>query len=101
MVDAAGGVIVLASERQRRIALVMTEIQIGFRPVFRDVDFSMLVGIHRSWVDVDVRVELQERDLESAAFQKIADGRGGQPFSERRHDTAGHKYKFAHRCTFL
>src|SRR5207248_10241436 len=65
------------------------EIEIGFRPVVGDVDLAVLVGAHRAGVDVDVRIELLQRDLVAVAFEQAADGSGREPFSERRDDAAG------------
>ena len=100
MVNTAGGVVVLACQSQGGIPLIVAQIEVGFRPVLRDVDLSVLVRIHGARIDVDVGIELEERDLQPAAFQQIADGCRSQPLSERRYDTAGHKNQFAHRGTF-
>ena len=41
----------------------MAEVEVGLRPVFRDIDFAMLVRGHCSGVDVDIGVELLRRDF--------------------------------------
>ena len=49
----------------------------------------MLIRAHRARVDVDVRVELLERDLVAVALEQAADRGGGEPLAERRDDAAG------------
>ena len=44
----------------------MSQIQIGFRAVFGDEDFAMLIGAHRPRIDIDIRVELNHVDFEPA-----------------------------------
>ena len=65
------------------------KIQVGFGTILGDVDLAMLVGAHRSWVDVDIGVELLERDPVPMTLEQTANGRGGQPFPEGRDDPTG------------
>jgi hypothetical protein len=53
----------------------MTEIEVCFRTVISDKDLSVLVRIHRTWVYVDVRVELLNRDGEATLTEQETDGR--------------------------
>jgi hypothetical protein len=53
----------------------MTEIEVCFRAVISDKDLSVLVRIHRTWVYVDVRVELLNRDGEATLTEQETDGR--------------------------
>ena len=43
-------------------ALVVAEVEIGLGAVVGDEDLAVLVRVHRPGVDVDVRVELLDRD---------------------------------------
>ncbi|MEN9795519.1 MAG: hypothetical protein RLZZ150_496, partial [Bacteroidota bacterium] len=43
--------------------------------VISDKDLSVLVRIHRTWVYVDVRVELLNRDGEATLTEQETDGR--------------------------
>ena len=45
-------------------------------------------------IDVDVGIELLQRDLVAVAFEQAADRRGRQALAERRHDAAGHEDVF-------
>ena len=52
----------------------MPEVQVGFRAVVRDIYLAVLERIHRSRVDVEIRVELLNGHPEPAELQKQADG---------------------------
>ena len=64
-------------------ALVVAEVEVGLGAVVGDVDLAVLVGAHRAGVDVDVRVELLQRDLVAVAFEQRADRGRGQALAER------------------
>ena len=93
-VDAAGGEIAIARQGSVGEALVMAEIEIGFGAVVEDVDFAVLVGVHRAGIDVDVGIELLQADLQAAMLQQHADGGGGKPFAERADHAAGNEDVF-------
>ncbi len=73
IVDATSRVIVFLGQGQRGVALVMAEIQVGLCTVVGHVHFAVLVWIHGARIDVDVRIEFEEGDLESPALEQIAD----------------------------
>ena len=72
----------------------MPQIQIGLGPVIGHIDFSMLEGIHRPRIHIDIRVQFLESDLEPSGFEKGPDGGRSQSFSQRRKYAAGYKNKF-------
>jgi len=41
----------------------MAQVQIGLSAVVCDEDFAVLVGIHRPWIDIDIRIQLEKGDL--------------------------------------
>ena len=82
-VDAAGGEVVAPRQFGVGVALVVAEIEIGFRAVVGDVDFAVLVGAHRAGIDIQVRIELQQADLEPAALEQTSDGSGSQALTQR------------------
>ena len=47
-------------------ALVMAEVQIRLRAVFRNIDLAMLVRAHRPGIDIDIRIELLRGDFQPA-----------------------------------
>ena len=71
VVDLAGGHIVGLGSVHTQEALVVPEIQVGLRAVFRDVAFSVLIGVERAGIDVDVGVEFLDRDAQSSRFQEF------------------------------
>src|SRR5450830_570912 len=77
-------------------ALIVAEIQIGFSAVIGDEHFAVLEWAHRSRINVDVGIELQKGDSEAARFEDRSEGRGGNPFTQGRHDAASDKYKLGH-----
>ena len=82
-VNATGGEIVAARQLRVCITLVVAEIEIGLSAIVGDVDLTVLIGTHRSGIDIQVRVELQQADLESTALQQTADGGGRQSLTQR------------------
>ena len=87
--DLAGGPVVVAAGHRVGEPLVVAQVEVGFGAVVGDVDLAVLVRAHRPRIDVDVGVELLERDLVAVALQQAADRGGGQALAERRHDAAG------------
>jgi hypothetical protein len=98
MVDPAGGVIAFLGQVQGGEPLVVAEVQIGLGAVVRHVDFPVLIGIHGAGIDVDVGVQLEERDFEAAAFEQVPDGGRGEAFPQGRNDAARDENEFAHAC---
>ena len=97
LVDAAGREVVHLPHLGGGEALVVAEVEVGLRAVVGHEHLAVLERAHRARIDVDVRVELEERDFEAARFEQRGDGRGGEPLAERRHDAAGHEHVFRHR----
>jgi hypothetical protein len=75
----------------------MPQVEIGLGPIVGDEHFAVLVRTHGPGVDVDVRVELLQRDFVAMAFEQTADGCCRKPFTERRYDTACHENVLRHR----
>ena len=76
--------------------LIMPEIQIRFRTVFRDIYLSVLIGAHSARVNIDIRIELLGCNLQPPGFQKPAKGSGCNPLPKAGHDTARNKDVFCH-----
>ena len=75
---------------------VMPEVEVGFRPVFRDEHLAVLKGAHRAGVDIDIGVEFLRRNLIAAHFQKPAQGRRRDALSQPRYYAARHKNVLCH-----
>ena len=63
-------------------ALVMAEIEIGFRAVVGDEHLAVLVGRHGAGIDVDIGVELAQPDLIAARLQQRAERRGRETLAK-------------------
>ncbi len=72
-------------------ALVMAEIEIGLGAVVGDEHLAVLIGAHRSGIDVEIGVELAETDGIPARLQQRAEGCGSQAFSEGGDHAAGNE----------
>ena len=73
-------------------ALVVAEVEVGLGTVLGDEHLAMLERAHRAGIDVDVRVELDDRDAHPAVLQNPSERSGGDAFAERGDDTAGDKH---------
>ena len=62
VVDLSGGAVVAFAHPGFDEALVMPEIEVGFRTVIGDENFAVLQRAHGAGIDVDVGVHFQERD---------------------------------------
>ena len=93
IVDFAGGEVVVGPELGIGEALVVAEVEIGFGAVVGDEDLPVLKRVHGAGILVDVGVQLLEGDAQPPAFQKGADGGGGQALAQGREHPAGHKNK--------
>ncbi|CKT31595.1 Uncharacterised protein [Mycobacterium tuberculosis] len=79
----------------------MAEVEVGLCAVIGDEHFTMLEGRHRAGVDIDVRIELDEGDLEAARFEDRGERGGGDSLAKGRYDTTGDEDKFGHASSGL
>ena len=89
VVDRAGGDVGAARRVRVREPLVVAEVEVGLRAVLGDEHLAVLERRHRAGIDVDVRVELLQRDLQAARHEQAADRGGGDALAERGDDPAG------------
>jgi len=82
VVDATGGDIRGARRVGVGEALVVAEIEVGLGPILGHEDLAVLVGRHRPWIDVDIGVELLQRDAQPACHQQPADRCRGDALAE-------------------
>jgi hypothetical protein len=91
-----GGHVVDAGEGFVDEAFVVPEIQVRLGAVVGDEHLAVLVRVHRPRVDVDIGVELLDRDLQASALEKATKRSRRDPLSKRTNDTAGKEDKFRH-----
>ena len=89
LVDAARGEIVVARGLDAREALVVAEVEVRFLSVVRHVAFAVLIGVERTGVDIDVRVEFLDRNVVAARLEQFADRAGDDALAQRRGYAAG------------
>jgi hypothetical protein len=87
-VDGARGEVRASMEILVEEPLVVTEIEVGLGAVVEHEHLAVLEGVHRPGVDVDVRVELLEDDLQPTRLEEATEGRGGDAFAEARGDAS-------------
>ena len=90
-VDLAGGHVSGLVEVFVQEALVVSDVEVGFSTVVGDKDFTVLEGVHRTGVNVQVGVELLHGHREATCAKKLTEGRGRQALTERRCNAAGHE----------
>ena len=89
VVDLAGGEVVAAAHAGAQEAFVVTQVQVGLRPVIGDEDLAMLEGAHGARIHVDVGIQLDHGHREPARLEQRAQGGRGDPFAEGRDHAPG------------
>ena len=56
-------------------SLVVSEVQVGLHAVYGHVALTVLIGIERAGIDVNVRVKLLDGDVVTSCLQELTDGR--------------------------
>ena len=102
VVDAAGGDVAVPLDELVDEALVVAQVEVGLGAVVGDEDLAVLERAHRARVDVDVRVELLDRDLEPALLEQPAEGCRRDALAEPADDAAGDEDVLGHApCALL
>ena len=96
LIDLTGREVVIAVHLRGDETLIVAEVKVGLRAVIGDEDLAVLVRAHGTRVDVDVRIKLDHRHLESAGLQKCRQRSGGDAFTQTGDNAAGHEYIFSH-----
>ena len=92
VVDRPGRVVRVPRQELVDEALVVAEVEVGLGAVLGHVDLAVLERAHRAGVDVDVGVELLERDPEAPRLEQPPERRRGDPLAQRRHNAPGHEH---------
>ena len=96
LIDPARREVAVAGAGRAHEPLVVPEVEVRLGTVVCYEHLAMLKGTHRAGIDVDVRVELDERDLEAAGLEDRTQRRGGNSLAQRGHHSAGHADKLGH-----
>ncbi len=76
VIDLSACDIILTAQRAVRESLIMPEVQIRLRAVIGHVNFAVLKRIHSPRIDVQIRIQFLESDLEALRFKDLCDRRG-------------------------
>ena len=95
-VDFAGGNGAVAAEVLVHEALVVPQVQVGFRAVLGDEDLAVLVRAHGAGVHVDIGVEFLVPHPDAPLLQEPPQGGRADALAQARDHAAGDKYVF--RC---
>ena len=91
VVDLAGGAVVAPAHPGFEEALVVAEIEIGFRAVVGHENLAVLQRAHRARIDVDIRVHLEQRHAQSARLEQRAERSRRQSLAQRRNHAAAYE----------
>src|SRR5207248_11621289 len=72
LVSLAAGEIVVARERAISESRVVAKIEISLRAVIEHVDCAVLKRIHRSRIDIEIRIKLLEYNTQTARFEQCS-----------------------------
>ena len=92
-VDATGRDVRRLGEVHINEAFVVTKVEIRLCAVIGDVDLAVLVRRHGAWVDVEIRIELDDGDAQATRFKEEANRCGGDPLAEGGGDATGDEHK--------
>src|SRR5262249_21698751 len=81
-VDAARGPVIVAGKFGVREALVVPQIEVRLRSVFRHNYVAILQRAHRTRIDVQVRIAFLKCDFETATFEETTYRGGRYAFSQ-------------------
>ena len=91
VVDLPGGAVVAPAHPGFEKALVVAEIEIGFRAVVGHENLAMLQRAHRAGIDVDIRIHLEQRHPQPARLEQRAERSRRQALAQRRNHAAAHE----------
>ena len=74
----------------------MSQIQIRFRSVLRNINLPVLIRAHGARVHIYVWIQLLRRHLKAARFQQPSQRRRRYALAQPRYHTAGNKNVFGH-----
>ena len=89
LVDSARCNVVSLCGRNPGESLVVTQIEVGFRPVVGHIDLAVLIGAHRPGIHVEIGIELPNADLVATRLQKSGERCRHETFAERGDHAAG------------
>ena len=86
-----GREVVVARQARVREPLVVPKVEIGLGTIVRHENLTVLVGAHRSRINVEIGIKLLQCHSETPALQQPPNRRRGQPFAQRGNHSARYK----------
>ncbi|CAI8157250.1 MAG: Uncharacterised protein [Synechococcus sp. CC9902] len=74
----------------------MTEIKVGLRPVFGDEHLAVLDRAHRARINIQVWIQLQDRNVVAPGFEQPSKAGGHDAFADAGDDTTGDEDELGH-----
>jgi len=90
-IDAARRDVVALMRGHTGEPFVVPQVEVGLGAVVGHVDFPVLIGAHRSGIDVEIGIELADADAKAARLQQRREARRHQTFAKRGDHAAGDK----------
>ena len=87
-VDLSGGHVRCAVEAVVEEALVVADVEVGLCTVLGDEDFTVLEGVHRAGIHVEVGIQLLHGHGEAALSEQVAEARCRQTLAQRGGDAS-------------
>ena len=94
LIDLSAGEVVVAGEVGVGETFVMAEVEVSLGAVVEHIDLAVLERAHGARIDVEVRVEFLQCDLQSARLQQRSKGRRCESFAQGTDHTTGDKNVF-------
>jgi len=92
IIDAAGGDVVGLGGADVQKPLIMTQIEVCFRPVVGYEAFPVLVWVEGSRVYINIGIKLLDGDSKAAGLEEHTQGGGDDAFAEGGSDASGNEY---------
>ncbi len=96
VVDLARGHVVAAGHRDTGEALVVAQVEVGLGTVVGDEHLAVLERAHGPGIDVEVGIELLDRDAQATRLEQQAQRGRRDPLAQRRHHPARHHHQLGH-----
>lgn len=94
LIDAAGSHIVHAGEVEIQEALIVAHVLVALVAVAQNKNLTVLGGVHSACVDVDVGIDLDSGNIESAILEDEAERGGCYAFPYSGNDASHYEYVF-------
>ena len=98
LIDAPGGDVAIAGGLDVKEALIVAQVEVRLVAIIGDEALTMLIGIERPGVDIDVGIKLLDRALQTATDQQSSERRGDDALTEGGDHPAGDEYILGVLC---